>query len=65
MRRFASEPDRTIVDPSKEDLQSVDAAFREVTKAWASNSPHHAELLTMIEAAVANLRSESVGQGSP
>jgi TRAP-type C4-dicarboxylate transport system substrate-binding protein len=65
MSRFESEADRTIVYPSKEDLRLLDAAFRKVGHRWASNDPHNAELLKMIQAEVANLRTESVGQRNP
>jgi TRAP-type C4-dicarboxylate transport system substrate-binding protein len=64
MARFAAETERSIIQPSESDLKLADAAFRKVVHGWAAKSPHNAELLTMLEAEVATLRTTTTGRGS-
>jgi TRAP-type C4-dicarboxylate transport system substrate-binding protein len=57
MQQLRSEPNRTLTFPSRQDLDIAHAAFKSVIAEWAAVSPHHRELLELVESDIANLRS--------
>ncbi len=57
MQQLKSEPNRKLTFPSRQDLDIAHAAFKAVIAEWAAVSPHHRELLELVESDIANLRS--------
>jgi TRAP-type C4-dicarboxylate transport system substrate-binding protein len=57
MKQLKSEPNRKLTFPSQPDLDLAHAAFKAVIAEWAAESPHHRELLELVESDIANLRS--------
>jgi TRAP-type transport system periplasmic protein len=57
MEQLKSEPNRKLTFPSQTDLDISQAAFKAVIVEWAATSPHHRELLELVEAEIASLRS--------
>jgi TRAP-type C4-dicarboxylate transport system substrate-binding protein len=64
MARLKAESPRTMIYPSRLDLDTADAAFKTVVAGWVAERPRHAELLKLLETEVAKLRA-TTGQGSP
>jgi len=48
---------RTVVEPSPADLATARRVFASVVEEWAAKSPHNRELLTLVRAEIAKLRS--------
>ena len=48
---------RTVVEPSSTDLATAQKVFSSVVDAWAAESPRHSELLALVRAEIAKLRS--------
>ena len=48
---------RTVVEPSPADLAAARSVFASVTEEWAAQSPHNRELLELVRAEIAKLRS--------
>jgi TRAP-type C4-dicarboxylate transport system substrate-binding protein len=57
MEQLNSEPNRKVTVPSQPDLDIAHAAFGSVITEWSAMSPHHSELLELVESKIANLRS--------
>ena len=48
---------RTVVEPSPADLATARSVFASVIEEWAAKSPHNRELLALVRAEIAKLRS--------
>jgi TRAP-type C4-dicarboxylate transport system substrate-binding protein len=57
MEQLKSEPNRKLTFPSQVDLDIAHAAYKAVISEWAAVSPHHRELLELVESDIAVLRS--------
>jgi TRAP-type C4-dicarboxylate transport system substrate-binding protein len=57
LEQLKSDPNRTVVFPSRLDLATAHAAFASVIAQWAASSPHNTELLKLTEAEIVNLRA--------
>ena len=58
MKQLKSDPNRTVIYPSRSDLEAAHVAFKSVIEAWTAQSPHNRELLKLVHAQIAKLRSE-------
>ncbi len=58
MAQLRSEPNRTLIFPSQADLDIADVAFKSVIAEWTAESPHHRELLGLVESEISKLRSD-------
>ncbi len=52
-----ADPARTVVEPSPADLATAQRVYRSMIDAWAAKSPHNRDLLKMVEAELATIRS--------
>ncbi len=57
--KIKSDPERKVVEPSPSDLEAAQQVYRSLIDAWAARSPHNRELLKIIEAELATIRSNS------
>jgi TRAP-type C4-dicarboxylate transport system substrate-binding protein len=57
MEQLKSDPKRTVVIPSKSDMERAAAAFRAVTDEAMNQSPHSRELLQAAKSQIAKLRA--------
>jgi hypothetical protein len=57
MEQLKSDPKRTVVFPSKSDMETAAAAFRAVTDETMNQSPHSREILQAAKSEIANLRA--------
>jgi TRAP-type C4-dicarboxylate transport system substrate-binding protein len=57
MEHLKSDPKRTVVFPSKSDMERADAAFRAVTEETMDKSAHSRELLRAAKSEIAKLRA--------
>jgi TRAP-type C4-dicarboxylate transport system substrate-binding protein len=57
LERLRSEPRRKVVMPSPADLEIARHAFASVIEEWAAISTRHRELLTLVDAELAKIRS--------
>jgi TRAP-type C4-dicarboxylate transport system substrate-binding protein len=57
MDQLKSEPNRKLTFPSQPDLDIANAAFKSVVAEWSAESPHHRELLELVESEITKLRS--------
>ena len=55
--KLKADPRRTVVEPSPADLASAHEVFASAVDAWATESPHHRELLALVRAELRKLRS--------
>jgi hypothetical protein len=55
--RLKADRRRTVVEPSSADLATARSVFASVVEEWAAKSPHNRELLTLVRAEIAKLRS--------
>jgi TRAP-type C4-dicarboxylate transport system substrate-binding protein len=55
--KFKADLRRTVVEPSPADLATARSVFASVVEEWAAKSPHNRELLTLVRAEIAKLRS--------
>ena len=58
VEQLQSDPGRTVIDPSRSDLDAAQVVFKTVTEAWIGQSPHHRELLKLVHGEIAKLRSD-------
>jgi TRAP-type C4-dicarboxylate transport system substrate-binding protein len=58
LEKIKSDPRRKVVMPSASDIESAQRAYRSVIDEWAGKSAHNRELLGMVEAELAKIRSE-------
>ena len=57
LAQLEADPRRKVVFPSASDLTSSRRVFASVTEEWAAKSPHNRELLALVKAEIAKLRS--------
>lgn len=58
LERLKADPRREVVFPSASDLETARRAFASVIEEWAAQSPHNRELLRLVKAETAKLRSQ-------
>jgi TRAP-type C4-dicarboxylate transport system substrate-binding protein len=58
MKQLKSDRSRTVIYPTRSDLDAAQAAFKTVIEAWTSQSPRNQELLKMVHSEIARLRSD-------
>jgi TRAP-type C4-dicarboxylate transport system substrate-binding protein len=57
VKQLQADPKRKVVFPSQAELDSMQPAFRSVIDGWAAKTPRNKELLGMVQAEIANVRS--------
>ena len=57
MEQLKSDPKRTVVFPSRSDLDTARAAFGTVTEEWLAKAPQNSEILKTAQAQLAKLRT--------
>ncbi len=57
LEKLESDPRRKVTFPSSSDLKSTQRVYASVTEDWAAKSAHNRELLGMVEAELAKIRS--------
>lgn len=57
--KIKSDPGRKVVEPSPSDLEAAQRVYRSLIDGWTAKSPHSRELLKMIGAELATIRSNS------
>lgn len=57
LEQLKSDPRRKVSELSAADLQSTQRVFASVVEDWAAMNPHNRELLTLVRAEIAKLRS--------
>ena len=57
VKQLQEDPKRKVVFPPPADLEAMQPAFKSVIDAWLAKSPRNKELLTMVEAEIANVRA--------
>jgi TRAP-type C4-dicarboxylate transport system substrate-binding protein len=57
MEQLKSDPKRKVIFPSQADQARIQAAFKSVIADWVGKSPRNRELLSMVEAEIAKIRS--------
>ena len=57
LKQLRADPRRTVTVPTPADLATAQRAFKAVADDWAAKSPHNRELLTLVRAEIAKLRS--------
>jgi TRAP-type transport system periplasmic protein len=63
IEQLKSDPKRTGIYPSRSDLDVAHVAFKAVIEAWTAQDPRNRELLTLVHAQIAKLRSERESPG--
>jgi TRAP-type C4-dicarboxylate transport system substrate-binding protein len=58
MEQWKSDPRRNVILPSQPDLASARATFATVIEAWTAQRPKNRELLNLVQAEIARLRSD-------
>jgi len=58
LEKLTSDPKRTAIYPSRSDLDVAHVAFKTVIEAWTAQDSRNRELLTLVQAQLAKLRSE-------
>jgi TRAP-type C4-dicarboxylate transport system substrate-binding protein len=58
VEKLKSDPERTVIAPSKPDLDAARVAFKTVTTAWIAQRPHNRALLQLVHSEIARLRSD-------
>jgi TRAP-type C4-dicarboxylate transport system substrate-binding protein len=56
--QLKSDPARTVIYPSRSDLDAAHVAFKTVIEAWTTQSPRNRELLKLVHTEIAKLRSD-------
>jgi len=57
VKQLQSDPKRKVVFPSQAELDSMQPAFKSVIDSWAAKTPRNKELLGLVQAEIANVRS--------
>jgi TRAP-type C4-dicarboxylate transport system substrate-binding protein len=57
MTDLQSEPNRQVIMPPPAELAALDASFQTTFEQWRKENPRNAELLTMVKAEIARVRS--------
>jgi TRAP-type C4-dicarboxylate transport system substrate-binding protein len=65
LEQLKSDPLRTVIQPSRSEIDMARVAFRTVRSEWAGASPHRRLLLIATEAEIAKFRSEQHDGGGP
>ena len=60
--RLKADPRRKVVEPSTADQATARKVFSSVVKDWAAESPHHGELLALVQAELSKLRSKGAAK---
>jgi TRAP-type C4-dicarboxylate transport system substrate-binding protein len=58
IKQLKSDPKRTVIYPSRSDLDVAHVAFKTVIETWTAQDPRNRELLTLVRAQIAKFRSE-------
>jgi TRAP-type C4-dicarboxylate transport system substrate-binding protein len=56
--QLKSDPRRTVILPSRAEIEVAEGAFKAVRTEWAAASPHHRRLLNAVEAEISRFRAE-------
>jgi|WetSurMetagenome_2_1015567.scaffolds.fasta_scaffold221923_2 TRAP-type C4-dicarboxylate transport system substrate-binding protein len=59
LEKIKSDPRRKVIEPSPSDLETAQRVYRSLIDTWAAESPHNRELLKMIGAELATIRSNN------
>ncbi len=59
LAQLISDPHRTVIFPSQQDLDTANLAFEAVIADWAAKSPHNRDLLMRVRKEIATLRSSN------
>lgn len=57
VKQLQSDPKRKVVFPTQGELEAMQPAFKAVIDGWAAKSPRNKELLGLVQAEIANVRS--------
>jgi len=57
VKQLQADPKRKVVFPSQSELDAMQPAFKTVIDSWASKAPRNKELLGLVQAEIANVRS--------
>ncbi len=57
IKQLQADPKRKVVMPPQADLDAMQPAFKSVIDAWVAKAPRHKELLSLVEAEIANVRA--------
>ena len=57
MKQLQADPKRKVVFPSQGELDAMQPAFKSVIDGWAAKAPRNQELLGLVQAEIANVRS--------
>jgi TRAP-type C4-dicarboxylate transport system substrate-binding protein len=58
MQDLRSDPNRQVITPPQAELDALQAAFQTVVETWRKENPRNSELLKLVEAEIAKVRSE-------
>jgi TRAP-type transport system periplasmic protein len=58
MQDLRSDPNRQVITPPQTELDALQAAFQTVVETWRKENPRNSELLKLVEAEIAKVRSE-------
>jgi TRAP-type C4-dicarboxylate transport system substrate-binding protein len=57
VKQLQGDPKRKVVFPSQGELDAMQPAFKSVIDGWAAKSPRNKELLSLVQAEIANVRA--------
>lgn len=57
LEKLSSDPRRKVIAPSQADIETAEDAFKSVVEEWAAKSAHNLQLLALVRAEIAKLRS--------
>ena len=57
IKQLQADPKRKVVMPPQADLDAMQPAFKSVIDAWVAKAPRHKDLLSLVEAEIANVRA--------
>lgn len=60
--RLKGDHRRSVVEPSPADRAAIERVFASVVEDWAAQSPRHREILTLVKAEIARLRSKGAAK---
>ena len=56
MEQLKSDPKRTVIFPSRPELDTAQVTFKSMINSWQAKSPHNHELLAAVETEISKLR---------
>jgi len=65
MNDLRSDPNRQVITPPQSELDTLQATFQTVLETWRKENPRNLELLKLVEAEIAKVRSEHRGGDLP